>query len=97
MVSVFPSFTIPGFIAAALVLIPLPRQIRVGNVATIAMTFWLFQHCFAASIDTIIWNKNVLDVAPVWCDISECARHPTPKAVFILSRFVQLPRSGTAW
>jgi pheromone a factor receptor len=71
MITVFPSYTIAGFIAAVLVLIPLPRQIRAGNIATMAMTFWFFQHCLATSVNTVVWRGNVIDVAPAWCDISE--------------------------
>jgi hypothetical protein len=60
-----------GIIAAILVLIPLPRQIRARNVATIAMTFWFFQHCLISGIDAIVWAGNVNDSAPAWCEISE--------------------------
>ena len=60
-----------GFLAAALVLIPLPRQIRVRNIAVIAMIFWLSSFCFTLAVDSIIWAGNVKNSAPLWCDISE--------------------------
>jgi Pheromone A receptor len=94
MITVFPSYTIAGFIAAVLVLIPLPRQTRAGNIATMAMTFWFFQHCLAASINTVVWRKNVINVAPTWCDISECCAWCLTM-LLIFAWLVQLPHFGT--
>jgi hypothetical protein len=66
-----PEFAPLGIIAAILVLIPLPRQIRARNVATIAMIFWFFEHCLVSSINAIVWAGNVNDSAPAFCEISE--------------------------
>jgi hypothetical protein len=66
-----PEFPIVGFLSAALVLISLPRQIRAGNIACIALIFWLFHHCVVAGINAIIWAGNVNNTAPIWCDISK--------------------------
>jgi hypothetical protein len=60
-----------AIIAAVLVLVPLPRQLRAGNIACIALIFWFFQHCVVAAVNTIVWAGNVKDTAPIWCDISE--------------------------
>ena len=67
----YPELPVLAFIAAVLVLIPLPRQIRVRNVASIAMILWFFEHCLVSGIDAIVWAGNVRDSAPVWCEISE--------------------------
>ena len=61
----------PAFIAAVLVLIPLPRQIRARNIASIAMILWFFEHCLVSGINAIMWAGNVRDSAPVWCEISK--------------------------
>ena len=71
MQSRYPELGPLGFIAAILVLIPLPRQIRSRNVITIAMIFWFFEHCLISGINAIVWAGNVNDSAPVWCDLSE--------------------------
>jgi Pheromone A receptor len=71
MQSRYPELGPLGIIAAILVLIPLPRQIRARNVATIAMIFWFFEHCLIAGINAIVWAGNVNDPAPAWCEISE--------------------------
>jgi len=67
----YPALPPLGFIAAILALIPLPRQIRVCNVATIALSWWLFGTCVIQSVNAIVWDGNVNNPIPVWCDISE--------------------------
>ena len=71
MHSRYPELPALGIIAAILVLIPLPRQIRARNVATIAIMFWLFEDCLANSINAIVWAGNLNDSAPFLCDLSE--------------------------
>ena len=71
MQSGYPELPVLAFIAAVLVLIPLPRQIRVRNIATIAIILWFFEHSLASGVDAIVWAGNVRDSAPVWCEISE--------------------------
>ena len=67
----YPELPALGIFAAILVLIPLPRQIRARNVASIAMIFWYFQHCLVSGINAIVWAGNVNDSAPSWCDLSK--------------------------
>jgi hypothetical protein len=67
----YPDHPVVGFIAAVLVLVPLPRQIRAGNIACLALIFWFFQGCLVNAINAIIWAGNVEDSALVWCDISK--------------------------
>jgi hypothetical protein len=70
----YPEFPAFGFTVAILVLVPLPRQIRAGNIACLALIFWFFEHCLVAAINSVIWAGNVNIVVPVWCDISEGLR-----------------------
>ena len=62
-----------AFVAAFLVLIPLPWHWRSGNVATLAMVAWLFVINVIYGVDAIIWSHNVKITALVWCDISASA------------------------
>jgi hypothetical protein len=71
MQSGYSELTVLGFIAAVLVLIPLPRQIRARNIATTVMILCFFEHCFVVGVDTIVWAGNVKDSARAWCEISE--------------------------
>ena len=60
-----------AFLAALLVLIPLPWHWRARNIATLSMIAWLFVINVIYGVDAIIWYHNVAKVALVWCDISE--------------------------
>ena len=71
MHSRYPELPALGISAAILVLIPLPRQIRARNIASIAIIFWFFEHCLVSGINAIVWAGNVNDSAPSWCDLSE--------------------------
>ncbi|KAI6030039.1 Rcb2.42 [Pisolithus marmoratus] len=59
-----------AFIAAGLVLVPLPWHWRARNVAMLSTIAWLFVLNIIYAIDAIIWAGNVTDSAPVWCDIT---------------------------
>ncbi|KAJ7475474.1 pheromone receptor Rcb2 B43 [Mycena galericulata] len=59
-----------AFIASASLLLPLPWHWRAGNVATLAIMFWLFVANMIYAIDAVIWSGNVNIVATVWCDIT---------------------------
>lgn len=65
-------FPVGAFIAAVLVLVPLPSHWRARNVATLSMIVWLFVSNVIYAVDSIIWAGNVLDSAPIWCDIGRC-------------------------
>lgn len=59
-----------AFVAAGLVLIPLPWHWGARNVAMLSTIVWLFVSNIIYAIDAIIWAGNVADSAPVWCDIT---------------------------
>ncbi|KAL4077892.1 GPCR fungal pheromone mating factor [Scleroderma citrinum] len=59
-----------AFIAAFLVLVPLPWHWHARNVATLSMIVWLFVSNVVYAVNSIIWAGNVLDSAPIWCDVT---------------------------
>ena len=60
-----------AFLAASLVLVPLPWHWRARNVATLSMIVWLFAVNIIYGVDALLWSGNVEVVAPVRCDISK--------------------------
>lgn len=76
-----------AFLAASLVLVPLPWHWRAGNVATLSMIVWLFAVNIIYGVDALIWSRNVEVVAPVWCDISK----------FTFPKLATFPCTHTAW
>ncbi|KAF9477438.1 fungal pheromone STE3G-protein-coupled receptor [Pholiota conissans] len=61
---------IASFIAAAIVLVPLPWHWRARNVPTLSIIAWLFLSNVIYGVNAIIWANNVRIVVPVWCDIT---------------------------
>ncbi|KAF9441475.1 fungal pheromone STE3G-protein-coupled receptor [Macrolepiota fuliginosa MF-IS2] len=59
-----------AFLAAFLVLVPLPSHWRARNVATLAIIAWLFAVDIVYGINAIIWADSFHNVAPIWCDIA---------------------------
>lgn len=77
---------IAAFVAAVLVLVPLPWHWRARNIPVLSMTAWLFISNTIYGINAIVWANNVDIVIPVWCDISK------PFAMFCFSsRLISLP------
>ncbi|KAH8834397.1 STE3-like pheromone receptor [Flagelloscypha sp. PMI_526] len=64
---VFSAFSFLAFFG---VLVPLPAQLRNKNIAVLCYMFWTGLACFKFFVDSIIWNDNAINWAPVWCDIS---------------------------
>ncbi|KAI0944386.1 hypothetical protein AcW1_002114 [Taiwanofungus camphoratus] len=64
------SLSAVAFIAAILVLIPLPSHWRARNVATLAIIAWLFVVNMIYGVNTAVWAHSVDNVVPVWCDIT---------------------------
>jgi len=67
----YPELPVIAFLAAFLVLIPLPLHWRARNIATLALIFWLFITDVIYGVNAIVWAGNVGDHIPIWCDISE--------------------------
>lgn len=65
-----PEFVPIALISAISVLLVLPWHWRAGNVATLALAFWLFISNLIYGVDAAIWGDNARIVVPVWCDIT---------------------------
>lgn len=63
---VFPIFVFLGFF---LVLVPLPWHMQAWNAGTCMYITWTALACLVQFVNSVVWRNNVLDVAPVWCDI----------------------------
>ena len=69
----YPEFPVGAFLAAFLVLIPLPAHWRSRNIATVSIIVWLFAMDVIYGVNTIVWDGNVRKHLLVWCDISTCS------------------------
>ncbi|KAH8101256.1 putative fungal pheromone GPCR, STE3-type [Cristinia sonorae] len=58
-----------AFLAALLVLIPLPGHWRARNIPTLSIIAWLFVINVTHGINTIAWSDNFDMKLAVWCDI----------------------------
>jgi pheromone a factor receptor len=58
-----------AFIAAALVLVPVPWHWRARSIPTLSIIAWLFFDNLILAVNSIVWADNVQIIAPVWCDI----------------------------
>jgi pheromone a factor receptor len=64
-----PEVPTASALAAVLILIPLPAQIRSRNVALIALSIGSFFINVIFLVNSLVWAGTSLNVAPVWCDI----------------------------
>ncbi|KAF7312246.1 Pheromone B alpha 1 receptor [Mycena indigotica] len=64
---VFSAFAFIGFVLS---FIPLPWHLQAWNVGTCLYMIWTGLACLTLFVNSIIWHNNMLDWAPVWCDIS---------------------------
>ncbi|KAI0061296.1 STE3-domain-containing protein [Artomyces pyxidatus] len=63
----FSTFSFIGFVA---VLIPSYWHLKAANVATCLYIFWAALGCLNMFINARIWDGNIRNTAPIWCDIS---------------------------
>ena len=66
----YPQLPVGAFIAAALVLFPLPSYWRSKNVATLSLILWLFLMNLIYGLNSLVWADNASPRWLVWCDIS---------------------------
>ncbi|EED83563.1 hypothetical fungal pheromone GPCR, STE3-type, partial [Postia placenta Mad-698-R] len=59
-----------SFIAAVLVLTPLPSHWRARNAATLSLIAWLFVVDVIYGVNSTVWANNVEVRVKVWCDIT---------------------------
>ena len=60
-----------SFLAAALVLVPLPGHWRARNIPTLSLIAWLFFLNVARGVNVIEWYDTVEIKLKIWCDICE--------------------------
>ncbi|CCL98521.1 uncharacterized protein FIBRA_00520 [Fibroporia radiculosa] len=65
--SLVNAFSLIGFV---LVNIPLYWHLEAWNVGCVLFIFWSGTQCLFQFINTTIWRDNVINWAPVWCDIT---------------------------
>ncbi|TBU29733.1 pheromone A receptor-domain-containing protein [Dichomitus squalens] len=58
-----------SFLAATVVLIPLPSHSRARNVPTISLIVWLFVLNVAHGVNVIVWWDNLELRLLIWCDV----------------------------
>ncbi|KAJ7691152.1 pheromone A receptor-domain-containing protein [Mycena rosella] len=64
---VFSMFAFLGFLCSS---IPLPWHLEAWNTGTCLYMIWTALACLVFFINSIVWDGNMIDWAPVWCDIS---------------------------
>ncbi|KAF9522496.1 pheromone B alpha 1 receptor [Crepidotus variabilis] len=64
------AFTACAFVGFLMCSIPLPWHLEAWNTGTCLYMIWTGLSCLNAFINSIIWHKNAINWAPVWCDIS---------------------------
>ena len=67
----YPDIPVLSAIGAVLLLVPLPSQLRARNIATLTLILSTFLESIISIVNTLVWNGNTRNVAPVWCDIGE--------------------------
>jgi pheromone a factor receptor len=64
------AFTVFSGIGLILSLVPLWWHLESWNVGTCMYMVWTALGCLVHFVDSIIWNGNAINWAPVWCDIN---------------------------
>lgn len=64
---VFSMFAFIGFLFCA---IPFRWHLEAWNTGTCLYMFWVGFGCLFQFINSVVWNGNAINWAPVWCDIS---------------------------
>jgi pheromone a factor receptor len=65
--TVFTVFSGLGFILS---IVPLYWHLEAWNVGTCMYMVWTALACLVRCVNSIVWNGNAVNWAPVWCDIS---------------------------
>ena len=67
------AFTVFSAIGFILSLIPLWWHLEAWNIGTCMYMIWTALGCLVHFVDSIVWNGNTINWAPVWCDIGTFA------------------------
>ncbi|KAI0310505.1 pheromone A receptor-domain-containing protein [Amylostereum chailletii] len=96
----YPLLPPSALLAAILVIIPLPWHWRARNIPTLSLMGWSFFLNIFYAVNIIVWNGNILDWAPVYCDITTKfrvgAQFAIPAAVFCVCRSLESIASNRA-
>jgi pheromone a factor receptor len=79
---VFSAFAFMSFI---LVSIPLPWHWQGRNSATCLYILWVAISDLAYFIDSVVWDENIVDRSPIWCDISELILLRIPDCISLIT------------
>ncbi|KAJ3522879.1 hypothetical protein NMY22_g11694 [Coprinellus aureogranulatus] len=64
---VVSTFAFIGFIGCV---VPFPWHLEAWNTGTCLYMFWAGLGCLNVFVNSIVWNGNAINWAPIWCDIS---------------------------
>jgi hypothetical protein len=67
----YPEIPVLSAIVVVLLFVPLPSQLRARNIATLTLIVSTFLGSIITIVNTLVWNGNTRNVAPVWCDIGQ--------------------------
>jgi len=65
---VFSAFSFISFVLAS---IPFAWHLKAWNTATCLYMFWVSISNFSFFVNSVVWDGNVVDWSPIWCDISK--------------------------
>ncbi|KDR78092.1 hypothetical protein GALMADRAFT_65142 [Galerina marginata CBS 339.88] len=65
--AIFSAFAFIGFLMCS---IPFPWHLEAWNTGTCLYMAWTGLACLIQFINSVIWNRNAINWAPIWCDIS---------------------------
>ncbi|KAH9484589.1 Pheromone B alpha 3 receptor [Psilocybe cubensis] len=65
--ALFSTFTFIGFLMC---MVTFPLQLEAWNSGTCVFMVWAALGCLNQFINSIVWNHNYVNRAPIWCDIS---------------------------
>ncbi|KAJ7622377.1 pheromone A receptor-domain-containing protein [Roridomyces roridus] len=66
----YPLFSTCSFLGFVLVLIPLPWHLQAWNSGTCFYIMWSALSCLNQFVNSVVWADDMINRAPVWCDIS---------------------------
>ncbi|EGO01494.1 hypothetical protein SERLA73DRAFT_49512 [Serpula lacrymans var. lacrymans S7.3] len=64
------AFSVFGFLGSISMIILLPMHFRAKNISLCLYIVWTSICCLVYSVNSVVWDDNVENWAPVWCDIS---------------------------
>jgi hypothetical protein len=66
-----PELPVLSTIAAGLLLVPLPAQLRTRNIPALTVVLTAFLLCIVNTVNALVRDEHLWDMAPAWCDFGE--------------------------